>query len=152
MKLDNHRSQEGCQEEDDATYTVVTVLLFLHGCCLFSTKEKPWPSTWSMNFFVLYYPKLEHMQESFNSRKVFMEHKHQCHNSSVPTKLGQMEERLAITQTAENHATLTEFITHNPKLFFSFFLFFLFLYHGQFHKLIPNFRNSTFSWMKPPSY
>jgi hypothetical protein len=26
------------------------------------------------------------------------------------------------------------------------------LYHGQFHKLIPNFRNSTFSWMKPPSY
>jgi hypothetical protein len=66
------------------------------------------------------------MQESFNSLKVFMEHKHQCHNSSVPTKLGQMEERIAITQTAENHATLTQFITQSQT--FLFFLSFFFSY------------------------
>jgi hypothetical protein len=64
------------------------------------------------------------MQESFNSLKAFMQHKHQCHNSSMPTKLGQMEERIAITQTTENHATLTQFITQSQTFVFFFFSYF----------------------------
>jgi len=35
--------------------------------------------------------------------------------------------------------------------FLSFLSFFLIFVPLQFHKLIPNFHNSTFSWMKPPS-
>lgn len=113
-------------------------------------KKKLWPSTWSMNFFVLLPKTWTHARIIQQPQSIHATQPSMPHNSSVPTKLGQMEERIAITQTAENHATLNQFITQSQTFLF-FLSFFLILVPWQFHKLIPNFHNSTFSWMKPPS-
>ncbi len=120
-------------QEDDATYTVVTVLLFLHGGVVCSVPKKTVTlNTWSMNFFVLLPKTWTHARIIQQPQSIHATQPSMPHNSSVPTKLGQMEERIGITQTAENHATLTQFITQS-QTFLSFFLsFFLILYHDNF--------------------
>jgi len=123
MKLDNHRSQEGCQAR--RMMPLIPLSWYYCSCMVVvcSVQKKncdPQPGQWI--FFVLLPKTWTHARIIQQPQSIHATQASMPHNSSVPTKLGQMEERIAITQTAENHATLTRFITQSQTfLFVSFF-------------------------------
>lgn len=116
-------------QEDDATYTVVMVLLFLHGCCLFSTKKKLWPSTWSMNFFCAITQNLNSCKNHSTASK------YSCNTSINATQFICAHKTWSDGGENSNHTNSwkpcnTNPIHHTiPNFSFCFFLFFLFLYH-----------------------